>query len=238
MQRHEASTLSRRMNSVLSPAMTSSSRRSYASGDVPPNSRAYSKSISTGRISNRDPGALDEMPSAKPSSGCMRIVSTFGRGGRAAGSAVEQDRRNTLEVDGDFAGPAGKALARAQEERHAGPPPVVDGHLKRDVGFGPRARRRRLLRPGSRAPARPRATPSTYCARTVQASTSAPSIGPQRLDHLQLLVADRRRRRGKGAAPWRPAPAAGAGGSAPCHAGRRPVRSSRRGSRRLRSPPP
>ena len=35
--RHAASTASRRMKSVASPTITSSSRRSYASGDVPPN---------------------------------------------------------------------------------------------------------------------------------------------------------------------------------------------------------
>src|SRR2546427_12133492 len=34
--RHPASTASRRMNSVESPTITSSSSRSYASGDVPP----------------------------------------------------------------------------------------------------------------------------------------------------------------------------------------------------------
>ena len=44
------------------------------------------------------------------------------------------------EGDGDDAGPFGPALAGAQVERHAGPPPVVDlaAHGDEGLGFGRR----------------------------------------------------------------------------------------------------
>ena len=103
------------------------------------------------------------------------MASTFGSSG-VGRVGVEEDRRHVLEVDGDLAGALRQALAGAQEEGHAGPAPVVDEHLQRDVGLGPRAadRRRLLAVAGHR---RRRRTPAAYCARTTLASTSSPCIG-------------------------------------------------------------
>ena len=113
------------------------------------------------------PGTFELIPSEKPSSGWMRMVRNV-RVQPLRRIRVEQDRRHVLQVHRDFAGAACELLAGAQEERDAGPAPVVDEQLQGDEGLGAR---RRLLH--ALSPARSR----RYCARTVLASTAAASIG-------------------------------------------------------------
>ena len=72
---HDASTASRRMKSVASPAITSSSNRSYASGDCSPKVDPYWKSIFTGCTCTWGPGSFAEIRSDRPSSGWMRRAS-------------------------------------------------------------------------------------------------------------------------------------------------------------------
>src|SRR2546422_11684000 len=47
-------------------------------------------------------------------------------------------RSRAVELNGDFGGTGGQALARANVERHASPAPVVDGELGGDKGLRPR----------------------------------------------------------------------------------------------------
>ena len=53
-----------------------------------------------------------------------------------AGAGREHRQRRLLERDRDDAGALGQLLARPQEERDAGPAPVVDEALQRDEGLG------------------------------------------------------------------------------------------------------
>ena len=85
----EASTASRRINSEASPAITSSSRRSYASGEGAPKTSPYLKCISTGCVCAFDPGVLEMIRSDSPSSGWIRRANTLGACG-AAGLALKR----------------------------------------------------------------------------------------------------------------------------------------------------
>ena len=57
---------------------------------------------------------------------------------RAGPIGVEQNGRDLFEMDGDLARPFRQSLSCAEKEGNAGPPPVVDGNLDRNVRLGPR----------------------------------------------------------------------------------------------------
>ena len=113
-------------------------------------------------------------------------VQPVGRGD--ALGAGEHRVRRLLEDHHDLGGPAVHPLAGAQVERHPGPAPVLHLGLERDERLG-------AAPPWPRSSeydgtATPSTSPAPYRPRTVSRSTSAGVIGSQRLEHLELLVAD------------------------------------------------
>ena len=81
-------------------------------------------------------------------------------------------------------------FAGAQVEGHAGPAPVGDADLHRHEGLGHRSRACRC-RAGSSEPDAPSAKPARYCPRTVSGGGVRVVDRLERLQHLQLLVAQR-----------------------------------------------
>ncbi len=57
------------------------------------------------------------------------------------GGVTEQHQRRAAELDDDFGGARGHALAGAQIKRDVRPAPIVDHHLHGDKGFGSRVGR-------------------------------------------------------------------------------------------------
>src|SRR5205809_768240 len=79
---HEASTASRRMKRDASPAMTSSSKRSYASGDGAPNASPWRKCIPTGCVLAFAPGTFEMIRRAKPALRAHGVLLYFVPGDR------------------------------------------------------------------------------------------------------------------------------------------------------------
>ena len=79
----------------------------------------------TGRMRMLEPGIFAPSDSDTPSLGC--IVSTSWLGLTPTEPVrLEREVRDRLELDRDLGHLAREALARAQEDRHARPAPVVD----------------------------------------------------------------------------------------------------------------
>ncbi|MNS69936.1 hypothetical protein D3C72_1032670 [compost metagenome] len=112
----------------------------------------------------------------------------------AAGALGHRKRRvrRRLELDGDLGVARREPLARAQEERHAGPAPVVDVEREGRVGLHRRARRHaRLLAVAGNGLAADLAgavLPAHGQVRHLRRLEA-----PHRAQHLDLLVAHRRR---------------------------------------------
>ena len=104
---------------------------------------------------------------------------------------AEQRERRLLELDGDLGAPLGKRLAGAQIERHAGPAPIVDHQLHRDVGFGRGVRARRRARADTASIALPSTVPAPYCAAHDVAPRVLVAEAVHGVEHLGLLGAHR-----------------------------------------------
>ena len=93
----------------------------------------------------RMPGRLQANDRLMPSSGWMRMTSRLALACAGvqvvlAADLAEEPQRRLLELHRDLGDALRQPLAGAQEERHAGPAPVVDRELQRDVGLGDRLR--------------------------------------------------------------------------------------------------
>ena len=102
--------------------------------------------------------------------------------------APEHEVRRALELHGDLARPLGQALAGAQIEGHARPPPVVHGELERGVRLRDRLRRDApLLAVARDAPAADEA--GAILGADGEAIDVVGRDGPDRAHDLALLVA-------------------------------------------------
>ena len=127
-------------------------------------------------MSSPGPGTLAPKRSEMPSSGWMRTISRFGIESLTPHLA-EQHHGRALELDRDLRHPLRQPLARAEVERHVGPPPVVDLQPHRRERLGRRRRARPSARRGSPAPTAPASDPSAYWPRTTHRSTSSRVYG-------------------------------------------------------------
>ena len=132
------------------------------------------------------PGSLAVMCSCMPSSGCSRITSRLGSlapslpGNIGCGTAL-----NWITISEHA---AVHPLAGAQVERHAGPAPVLHLGLDRHEGLGGRAGPLRARR-GTTARRRRRPGRGCTAPRRRRGRRRSPVDRPQRLEHLELLVA-------------------------------------------------
>ena len=102
---------------------------------------------------------------------------------------LEEQKRRESELDHDDGMTPRQPLARPQVERHARPPPVLHVELEGGIGLGGRARGHLGLAPIARHRlAVDHAGPVLAAHRTLQ-DLLGPH-GPDRLQHLHLLVAD------------------------------------------------
>ena len=135
-----------------------------------------------------EPGSWTSAQSSMLSSGCSPMISLFGL--VVAPREAKIECGTSRELDENLRVALRHALAGAQVEGHALPPPIVDMGLQRDEGLGRAVAADFLVVAGTGSPS---IAPRVYCPVTLCASTSAAADRPKRAQHLYLLVAHRGR---------------------------------------------
>ena len=190
MNRHAASTSSRRMNSgrVAAHRVHQQALVGVGRGAAERLGEAHVERHVLRAACRRGPGSLIINHSLMPSSGCTRMTRRLA--GMPSEAVLEDRMRHAAEADDDLREALRQPLAGAQIERHARPAPIGDADLQRDEGLGV-ARAPCRCRADSSAPAAPSAKPARYWPRTVSAGDVGLVDRLERLQHLQLLVAQR-----------------------------------------------